>query len=75
MPSDEDPIAEDAYDELAGDYADDVETNPYNASLEFPATSDLVPEVAGDRVLDAGVAPATTPGGSSTKARASSAPT
>lgn len=50
----EDPIAEDAYDQLAGEYAETVETNAYNADLEFPGTTSLVPEVDGKRVLDAG---------------------
>lgn len=53
MPSD-DPIARDAYDELAEEYAATVETDPYNAHLEFPATTGLLPDVEGRRVLDAG---------------------
>lgn len=51
---DDDPIARDAYDELADEYAAEVEESPYNADLEFPATTDLIPDVAGKRVLDAG---------------------
>lgn len=54
MPEDPEPIAVDAYDELADSYAVDVRENAYNAHLEFPATSSLVPDVSGDRVLDAG---------------------
>jgi len=54
MESGEDPIAEAAYDELADAYAAEVRTNPYNADLEFPATTSLIPEVEGKRVLDAG---------------------
>lgn len=50
----DDPIAEDAYDEHADEYAETVRSNPYNAHLEFPATSDLIPDVEGKRVLDAG---------------------
>lgn len=50
----EDPIAEDAYDALADEYDAEVETNPYNAHFEFPATTSLVPDVDGDRILDAG---------------------
>lgn len=50
----DEPIAESAYDELADSYASDVRTNPYNAHLEFPATTSLVPDVDGSRVLDAG---------------------
>jgi SAM-dependent methyltransferase len=54
METGEDPIAEAAYDELAATYAEEVRTNPYNADLEFPATSSLIPDVKGKRVLDAG---------------------
>lgn len=50
----DDPIARDAYDELAATYAEDVETNGYNAHIEFPGTTALVPDVEGARVLDAG---------------------
>lgn len=53
MPPD-DPIARDGYDALADHYAEDVTSNCYNAEFEFPATTDLVPDVAGNRVLDAG---------------------
>jgi ubiquinone/menaquinone biosynthesis C-methylase UbiE len=54
MSPDDDPIAEAAYDEMAGEYDEDIETNAYNAHLEFPGTSSLVPDVDGNRVLDAG---------------------
>jgi len=54
MDRDEGPVAEAAYDELADTYAEEVRTNPYNADLEFPATSSLIPDVEGRRVLDAG---------------------
>lgn len=54
MTEETEPVAESAYDQLADSYAEAVRTSPYNANLEFPATSDLVPEVAGKRVLDAG---------------------
>lgn len=54
MTSKEEPIAENAYDELADTYAEDVETNGYNADLEFPGTTALVPSVKGKRILDAG---------------------
>lgn len=54
MPSEDDPIARAAYDELADTYAEDVKTNAYNAELEFPATTSLIPSVEGKRVLDAG---------------------
>jgi predicted TPR repeat methyltransferase len=48
------PIAEGAYDAIADEYAEDVPTNAYNANLEFPATTELIPEVDGQRILDAG---------------------
>lgn len=51
---DSDPIAEDAYDELADAYAEEVESSAYNADLAFPGTTALVPDVDGKRVLDAG---------------------
>lgn len=54
MTSGDKPIAKTAYDELADTYAEEVRTNPYNAHLEFPATSGLIPEVEGKRILDAG---------------------
>lgn len=54
MVPDDDPIAGDAYDELADSYAEDVRSNAYNAHLEFPATSAMIPDVEGMRVLDAG---------------------
>lgn len=54
MNSDDSPIAKDAYDKLAETYAEDVKTNAYNAELEFSATTSLIPNVEGKRVLDAG---------------------
>jgi SAM-dependent methyltransferase len=51
---DADPIARDAYDEIADQYAVDVRENAYNAHLEFPGTTSLIPDVEGARVLDAG---------------------
>ncbi|SEW18760.1 class I SAM-dependent methyltransferase [Halobacterium jilantaiense] len=42
-----------AYDELAAGY-EDVEAGAYNAHLEFPGTTSLLPGVDGTRVLDAG---------------------
>lgn len=54
MTAGQDPIAEDAYDELADTYEQEAEANPYNANLEFPGTTDLVPDVTGKRILDAG---------------------
>lgn len=54
MPSDDDPIARAAYDDIAATYAEEIKTNAYNSELEFPATSSLIPDVEGARVLDAG---------------------
>lgn len=54
MAPEDDPIARAAYDELADTYAEDVRTNGYNADIEFPATSGLIPDVSGMRILDAG---------------------
>lgn len=54
MTRDENPIAQNAYDELADTYAEDVETNGYNADIEFPGTTALIPDVSGTRILDAG---------------------
>jgi SAM-dependent methyltransferase len=42
------------YDEIAEAYAAGVDTAPYNALYERPATLALLPPVAGRRVLDAG---------------------
>ncbi|MFC7239006.1 class I SAM-dependent methyltransferase [Saliphagus sp. GCM10025317] len=53
MPPDQSPTVEDAYDKLAETY-ETQEEDPYCADLEFPATTELVPNVAGKRVLDAG---------------------
>lgn len=54
MTSGEEPTAAAAYDELAATYVREIESNPYNAEFEFPATTALVPDVGGKRVLDAG---------------------
>lgn len=54
MTPEEGPIAEDAYDELADSYERETEANLYNAELEFPGTTELVPDVDGKRILDAG---------------------
>jgi len=53
MPPDDAPTVERAYDRLAGTY-EVQENDPYCAHLEFPAMTDLVPDVAGKTVLDAG---------------------
>lgn len=54
MTTENNPIAQNAYDELADTYAEDVETNGYNADIEFPGTTSLIPDVNGKRILDAG---------------------
>jgi len=54
MDSGENPTPEDAYDEMADTYERETEKNLYNAEIKFPGTTDLVPDVTGDRVLDAG---------------------
>jgi len=54
MTDDGEPVARAAYDELAASYDEDVRANPYNANLEFPAMSALIPDVTDSRVLDAG---------------------
>lgn len=50
----DEPIAKPAYDELADTYVEEVRSNPYNAHLEFSATSALIPKVECKRILDAG---------------------
>lgn len=54
MTDPEEPLARDAYDQIADTYAAEVESNPYNVHLEFPGTTSLIPDVDGARVLDAG---------------------
>ena len=51
------PLAQDAYNELAEEYAARVDTKPHNAYYERPATLSLLPDVNGKRVLDAGCGP------------------
>ncbi|WP_123538618.1 class I SAM-dependent methyltransferase [Halosimplex salinum] len=53
MSPEESPSVGDAYDRLAETY-ETQEADPYCADFEFPATTDLIPDVAGKRVLDAG---------------------
>jgi ubiquinone/menaquinone biosynthesis C-methylase UbiE len=53
----EEPIAQDAYNQLAEAYAARIETKPHNAYYERPATLSLLPDVSGWRVLDAGCGP------------------
>lgn len=51
------PIAVEAYDQLAEAYAARIDTKPHNAYYERPATLSLMPDVVGMRVLDAGCGP------------------
>jgi SAM-dependent methyltransferase len=51
------PMALEAYERLADDFAALVETKAHNAYYERPATLSLLPDVAGRRVLDAGCGP------------------
>jgi len=53
----EKPLAYDAYEALAEDYAARIDTKPHNAFYERPATLSLLPDVKGKRVLDAGCGP------------------
>ncbi|WP_264554778.1 class I SAM-dependent methyltransferase [Halocatena marina] len=48
------PVAYRAYEKLAPGYDRKGETKPANAYLERPATLSLLPNVQGDRILDAG---------------------
>lgn len=50
----DEPVANDAYTELAEGYDREGDTKPSNAYLERPATLSLLPDVEGARVLDAG---------------------
>jgi len=54
---DEEAIALEAYERIAGWFAARVETKAYNALYERPATLSLLPPVDGMRVLDAGCGP------------------
>ena len=45
------------YDAFAGEYEEHAATAPYNALYDRPATLDLIGEVEGKRVLDAGCGP------------------
>ena len=51
------PVAQEAYNDLAESYAAMVDTKPHNAYYERPATLSLLPDVSGKRVLDAGCGP------------------
>ena len=51
------PIAQDAYNQLADDYAARIDSKAHNAFYDRPAVISLLPNVAGMRVLDAGCGP------------------
>lgn len=53
----EPPIAQDAYNQLADDYAARIDSKAHNAYYDRPAVLSLLPDVAGKRVLDAGCGP------------------
>lgn len=53
----EKPLAYEAYQKLADDYARLIDSKPHNAYYERPATLALLPDVAGKDVLDAGCGP------------------
>jgi len=55
--SENEPIAQEAYNQMAEAYATRVETKAHNAYYERPATLSLLPEVRGLCVLDAGCGP------------------
>ncbi len=55
--TDKKPIALTAYETLAERYAAHVDHKPHNAYYERPAIRNLVPDVSGQRVLDAGCGP------------------
>ena len=48
------PVALDAWESLANEYAERIEAAPYNAYIERPAMLSLLPDVKGKHVLDAG---------------------
>jgi len=54
---DDKPIGQRNYEQFAERYAARVETKAHNAHYERPATLSLIPDVAGQRVLDAGCGP------------------
>ena len=48
------PVAREAYERLAAGYDREGDSKPANAYLERPAILSLLPDIAGDRVLDCG---------------------
>ncbi len=51
------PLAYEAYQQLADGYAAKIDTKPHNAYYDRPAMLSLLPDVRGQRVLDAGCGP------------------
>jgi len=51
------PVALEAYDAMAEAYAEAIEENPRSIYYERPAILGLLPDVSGQRVLDAGCGP------------------
>lgn len=51
------PIALEAYEKMAEQYAARVETKPHNAYVDRPTVFSLLPEIRGKAVLDAGCGP------------------
>ncbi|HET7323041.1 MAG TPA: class I SAM-dependent methyltransferase [Halococcus sp.] len=54
------PVALAAYESLADDFAERAPERPWNADLERPATTNLLPDIEGQDVLDAGCGPGIT---------------
>jgi hypothetical protein len=48
------PLAYEAYQELADAYAAKIDTKPHNAYYDRPALLSLLPDLEGKKVLDAG---------------------
>ena len=59
MKNENEAVALEAYEALAEDYAERVDTKPHNAYYERPATLSLLPDVQDKHVLDAGCGPGT----------------
>jgi 2-polyprenyl-3-methyl-5-hydroxy-6-metoxy-1,4-benzoquinol methylase len=53
------PTIEDYYDALAESYSENIAESPTRSLLDWPAVRPLLPDVAGERVLDAGCGPGT----------------
>lgn len=56
-PDDEDPIALEAYEKIADQYAARIEWKAHNAYIDRPTVLSLLPEVEGKAVLDVGCGP------------------